>query len=402
MAMTIEELKTMIGEIVGKSFADQWEEHSAKTREQNAKEIGKYGQLILGQGGASPAPAEKAMKFARFARALAAGSGNRQSAAEFAKEKWKDIAISAALQESTLEDGGVLVIPEISRDVIDILRATAVVRSLGARSVPMNNGTFSIPFKKTSTTANYVGENQAATTSAPTTGMLTLTAKKLVTVTPVSNDLLSDADIDADVFVRDDIVENMRVKEDVTFLRSDGTQNTPKGMRYWAPSGNVFARTQAGSASTLAEVVADLGKMVRLVQEANVPMTKPGYVFSPRTYWFLMTLLDSNGNFVFKDELMRGTLFTFPFRSTTSIPNNLGSGTDESEVMFADFNSLIIGETKAITISAYEGGAYQEGGAVVSGISTDQTVIKGTARHDFGARYRGAEISVLTTVDWGA
>jgi HK97 family phage major capsid protein len=141
---------------------------------------------------------------------------------------------------------------------------------------------------------------------------------------------------------------------------------------------------------------------VRLLEEANVPMTRAGWIMTPRSKWHLMTLLDSTGNKVFWDEMMLGTLFTFPYRTTTQIPNNLGAAGNQSEIYLAEFPSLIIGENTQLLIDVFPGGAYHDGSSVVSGISSDQTVIRTIARHDFGARYRGKEIAVITAVDWAA
>jgi HK97 family phage major capsid protein len=396
----MDELKAMIKDAIGKEMSDKWEEVVAKAKEANAKDPAYVAAMMAGKDPNEPKAGEKGIKFARFVRALAAGGGRRDMAAEWAKDKLHDDIVASALRESSFEEGGALVLPEFASEIIELLRAKTVVRALGARSVPMRGGTFSIPYQKTSTTAYYVGEGVAPSVSKPTLGMLTLTAKKLITITPVSNDLIADASYDADSFVRDDILQNMRVKEDATFLRGLGVESTPKGIRYLTDSSHIFARTKAGSASTLAEVFADLGKMIRVVEEANVPMEKCGWAMAPRTKWFLMTLLNSNGIPVFRDEMLRGTLLTFPFKTTTSIPTNLGTGSNESELYFADYNSILIGETKNISLATYEGGAYQDGDNVISGISTDQTVVKATARHDIGMRFRGLEASVLTTVDW--
>ena len=122
---------------------------------------------------------------------------------------------------------------------------------------------------------------------------------------------------------------------------------------------------------------------------------------TPRTKAGLMRQRDGNGNFVFRDEMLGGTLMGFRYETTTQIPTNLGGPGNQTELYFADFGSLVIAESSSLQVSVYEGGAFNDGTGVVSGISTDQTVLRAIARHDFGARQRGNEISVLTEVDWG-
>jgi len=100
--------------------------------------------------------------------------------------------------------------------------------------------------------------------------------------------------------------------------------------------------------------------------------------------------------------MLRGTLLGFRYETTTQIPNNLGGGGNESEVYFVDFSSVIIAESSTLQVSVFEGGSFDDGtGNIVSGISTDQTLIRSIARHDLGCRQRGAEVSVIDEVTYG-
>jgi len=169
---------------------------------------------------------------------------------------------------------------EYSREIIELLRAKAVVRSLGAMSIPMNSGSLTMPKQTGSGTAYYIGENQDITPSQQTFGQIQMSAKKLAALTPISNDLIRDASPNADMLVREDLLAVMALREDLAFIRDDGTENKPKGMRYWADSNNVLPRTQDSGANTLATVTADLAKAVSLIEEANVPMTRMDWIMS--------------------------------------------------------------------------------------------------------------------------
>lgn len=390
--MTKQDVDQLIRDIVGEELAKLRKELEQVNRRWT-------NGLMYGEPAPKKEP-EKGTRAARYLRALAAAKGDPERAAKLAA-KWGDEELSKALSESDFAEGGAIVPDEYVAEVIDLLTAKAVVRSLGVQTAPMNSGSLTMPYLSSGSTASYVGENENITKSQQQFGQLQLSAKKLAALVPISNDLLRDASPSADTIVRNDMVRSMALREDLAFIRDDGTQNKPKGMRYWADAGNVFARTQSGVESTLAEITADLGKAVRLLEEANVALDRPGWIFTPRTKWHLMTIRDGNGNLVFEPEMRGGTLLTYPYRTTTQIPNNLGAG-DESEVYFADFSGLLIGENTQLIIDVFAGGAYYDGAQVVSGISTDQTVIRAIARHDFGARYRGKEIVVITNVDWGA
>ena len=349
----------------------------------------------------------RGLALARYVRALAAAKGDPSGAAALVKswlDKTKselDEYISKALSETSFEGGGALVPDQFVADLIPLLRDRAVVRAMGATVLPMNSGSMTLPRQTAGATAYYVGELQNVMPSQPAFGQIQLSAKKLRALVPVSNDLLRDAALNADMIVRDDMVTVMALREDLAFLRGDGTQNQPRGIRYSVNSGHVFARTKAGATVTLDEVTADLARCVRLLEEASIPMIRPGWIMTPRTKWFLMTLRDGNGNLVFAPEMRQGTLMGFPFRATSQIPNTLGAGTNESEIYFGDFAQFVIGENTQLLIDVWPGGAYFDGTQVVSGISTDQTVIAATARHDCALRHDKA-FAIITAVDWGA
>ncbi|MDI6872094.1 MAG: phage major capsid protein [Bacillota bacterium] len=387
MGMTVEELREMVKSIV----AEAVEPLQKQTTDWMAK-------ILAGASQPKPErPEDKGLKAARYLRALAAGKGDPERAARYVAQKWGDEALVKALNETNLAEGGALVPPEYVAELIELLRGRTVVRSLGATVLPMNSGSATIPKLTGGATASYVGESSNITKSQPSTGQLQLSAKKLAALVPTSNDLLRDSSPAADTVVRDDLVSALALREDLGFIRDDGTAPKPKGMRYWAPAGNLVAST----GTTLAAITADVAKMVNLLESANVRFLRPGWIMTPRSKWFLWQLLDSNGNPVFRAELNQGKFLTFPFRTSTQIPNNLGVGTNESEVYLADFADMVIGENTELIIDVSTEAAYHDGTNVVAAFSRDETVMRAIARHDFGARHEES-IAVLTGVTWGA
>ena len=343
-------------------------------------------------------PPEEGILAARYLRLLAAGKGDPSRAADVAKG-WGDTYMAKSLNESVFSAGGALVPEEFMNELIPLLRAKTVVRTLGATSIPMNRGSLTMPFQNAGSTANYIGELQNIPPSQPAYGQLTLSAKKLVNLVPISNDLLADSSFSVDALVRDDMVRSMSLREDIAFIRDTGAANTPRGLRFWAPAANVNA---ANPLNTLATITDDLFAAILILENANIPLDRAGWMFTPRTKSGLMRLRDGNGNFAFKDEMLRGTLLGFRYETTTQIPNNLGGGGNESEVYFVDFSSVIIAESSTLQVSVFEGGSFDDGtGNIVSGISTDQTLIRSIARHDLGCRQRGAEVSVIDEVTYG-
>lgn len=359
---------------------------------------------------ASPLPAQPAepvapgIQFARVTQALIHGNMDQRAAADWAERTYGADAgqIVANLEQSTDTKGGFLVDTVYSRDFIGLLRPRVVVRSMGARVVPMPEGNLSLRKKTGGTQASYVGERQNIPATGLTVGVNTLAAKRLAALVPISNQLLRRASQEVDALVRDDLVEGVAVKEDQQFLRGTASTVAPAGLLNLAAAGNKF---DAADLSALTEkpaiiqaVRGDLSKLRLKLMNANIPMSKPGYIVSPRTIEFLANLTDANGVKVFP-EVDEGRIGIYPYAVTTSVPDNLGAGGDASEIYFADFDQVLIADTYRVTIASSEEASYHDGTEWRSAFQTDETLIRIIEEHDLGTRYDAA-IAVLGAVKW--
>lgn len=346
------------------------------------------------------------LRFGRFVRVLALGAKSHRSPQDIALawgDKWLaddiDKALQQKLTEGTLAAGGAIVPNEYINEVIELLRSEAVMRLAGATILPMRTGSMTIPRQIGAATATYTGEKALITESNLSLDDLAMTGKKLTALTPLSNELLADSDPAVDKLVRDDLVAVMALREDLAFLRDDGSVNKPKGLTNQMATANKFDRGQASAPSTLAEINADLFKAVRQPKAANIKLRRGAWIGTTRTMFGLMQQLDSNGNYVFRDEMLGGKLLGWPIFEENQIPENLKAG-DETELYFAEMTECIIGDVMDLAIEVFPNGAYHDGSAVVSGISTDQTVVRAISRHDFGLRHPEAA-SLIEAIDWG-
>jgi HK97 family phage major capsid protein len=66
---------------------------------------------------------------------------------------------------------------QFSTDIIELLRPSAVVRSLDPSTMPMPMGSVKIPKITQGATAAYIGENANVTKSEEKTGQLTLASR---------------------------------------------------------------------------------------------------------------------------------------------------------------------------------------------------------------------------------
>lgn len=385
----IEQLREMVKSVVNAELAP--------LREQQATSFAK---LIAGRSSLSAQDREKGLTASRVIRAIVFGAGSKTGLAgalKHAKERWDDPVVEKALSSSDPSAGGFLLSEETSTDLIEVLRPMGAVTSLSPRFVSLDSGLLQIPKVTTGSSGGWIGENTNAPATQPVFGQAVLVAKKYSSLVPISNDLIRRSSTAAEEFIRDDLTADIASATDLEYIRGDGTAGTPEGLRNLAASGNVVA---ANGTVNLANVTIDLGKALQGLMDNNVKMIRPGWIFNARQWRYLYTVQTTTGAYAFKPEMDQNTLFGFPFRITSQIPNTLGGGT-ESEVYFADFADIVIGQGTNILIDASTEAAYHDGSNVVAAFSLDQMVIRAIIETDIITRH-AESIFVLTTVKWGA
>lgn len=346
------------------------------------------------------APTKPGVAMAQMVRLMVQAGGDQRAAAELAKAGGYGVDVHMALSTVTPGSGGVLVPENFSTSVIESLRPKSVVRRMGAVSLPLNNGNLSLPRITGNTTVVYLGTEEDISVTDMQFADLKLTAKKAAAIVPISNDLLAHAGVNPriDAQVSSDLATSMGLSEDLHFIRGAGTGDLPKGMRYWAPAGNVLA---APAGATLANVDTYLGGMMLRLEAANVDLAGCGWIMAPRVLRWLQALRDGNGNKAFP-EIDSTMLKGYPVALTTQVPVNLGAGTNETEIYFVNFADCYIGEDAALSIAISTEASYKDaGGNVVSAFQRDQTLIRVISKHDFGPRHVES-IAVGTGITWGA
>jgi HK97 family phage major capsid protein len=323
-------------------------------------------------------------KVARFAMAIAAAENNMDDAAKFAENEIGDKEVAMAISTAS-NSGGALIPENIASEIIELLRPKTVVRALGAQSVPLVNGNLTIPRITGGATSNYKGENNAQNAEGGSTDDVKLSAKTQMSIVPMSNELIGKAGFRVESIFLNDMISAIANRQDKAWLRDDGTNDTPTGFRKVATdSGRTIAWT--GTAD-LATIDAYLDSLILGLMNSDSNMIMAGWALAPRSFMKLQGLRDGNNNKVYP-EMANGFLKGWPIKHTTNIPVNLGAGTDETEIYFADWNDVIIGETDEFTIDFSREATYNDAsGTLVSAYSKNQSVLRVVTGNDVGFRH---------------
>jgi HK97 family phage major capsid protein len=320
------------------------------------------------------------------------------------KKKYElDESIKKSLQASSFSAGGALIPENMSSELIELLRPATVVRRMGARVIDNPTGRLDIGRQNSGATSGWIGEGEAIVPSQPSFGRLVLTGKKLATFVPISNDLLNQVPMGMEDFVGNDMLLSHAVAEDSAYIRSLGTENKPTGIRYLVDQANNVIAT---AGTTLAQIDEDLTTAMYRVIDANVVGQRAGWLMHPRTFLYLMTLRDASGagagtgGYAFMDMLARGELLGAPIGLTTSIPKNLGGGT-ETELYYGLFDQLLIGETGEVRMESSNSAGYVQSATQHNAFQEDETVLRLIHKVDSKLRHNRA-FSVVTGITWGA
>ena len=277
-------------------------------------------------------------------------------------------------------DGGILIPEAYVNEVIPLLRAKSVVQMLGARTIPMENGNLTIPRQTEASTAGYVGELRSPKKSNPRYGALKLSAKKLVGIVEISNDLLRSASLDADALVRDDAITTMALAQDRAALMGKGTEFEPRGVLE-----NADVQKIAVNGVVTKTLV---GEMLAKLVAANVDIQKLGWAFNGQVWGALYNFTDAQDRFIFRDALDKGQLNGHTVGVSNQLPADGSNKT--SSIILGDWSQLLIGEQTSMQVDVFDQAALVENGDVLSAMSRDTTFLRLLSIHDIGLRQPSA------------
>ena len=351
---------------------------------------------------------KRGVKAARFVLGLMHARYNKVSmekAADFISNRFGDDLVARALVSNITGEGGALIPQDFMADLIELLRASTAVRGANPMEVGMPMGNLTIPRLAGGATASYQYETDDIAISQERFDDVNFNAKKLTAMVPVSNDLIRRSPIGVEEVVRDDLVQTIARKEDVQFLRGDGTQKGPVGMRYLALAANVItvasmpATPQPGDAVTA--ILNGSSAAILALQNGMSRMIRPTWIMAPTVARFIATARDQVGNWYWKDEIENGRFEGYPVRLTQQIPTNLAISTytKGSEVYFVDMADFVIADTYNVVVDASDVAAYNDGTNIVSAFQRDQSLFRVIAEHDVNMRHLQS-LAVLLTQDW--
>lgn len=297
--------------------------------------------------------------------------------------------VRQALSADIGSTGGFLVPIQQLPEMIEQLKAKTVIEQAGATILPDLTGSpVHISRKTGNATASWITAGQTLTNTQQTFDQVSLSVKRLASFTQIDNLTLRLANPALDAVVERDLSSELALARDLAGIRGDGTAGQPVGVRF-APG--VSLQTISG---TQVPTVDDLQALVQTLDEANAPNLKRAWIMTPRTRRTLQAIVDASARPILTSQIdpspgQLNTILGNPMFVTTQIPNNLGGGTDESELYYGDWSEVLIGNWGAMEILASN--------VAGNALANDQTFVRAIMYTDIAVRH-GASFAVYTDV----
>ncbi|MFC3613564.1 phage major capsid protein [Lutimaribacter marinistellae] len=250
-----------------------------------------------------------------------------------------------ALSEGTDSAGGYTTPVELSAQLIDATRAASVCVRAGARTVPLTSDSNVIARVASDPVPAWRLEAGAVAESDPTFDAVTLAPKSLAVRMRISHELMQDS-LNLETELPRVVAAVMAAELDRVCLLGSGSAPEPRGVANTSGIGT----TAVGSALT------SYGNLVTArtgILSANCgPLT--AFVMHPRDEGTFTGLTATDDQPLMAPKAVA----EIPWLTTTSIPTDGGSGSDESTIIAGNFNRLLIGIRQEIRVEVLKLGSW--------------------------------------------
>ena len=297
----------------------------------------KYSSLFMG-GTASAKKQQKSVPpLVNLARAIKCldvfGRHDPERAEFYAKKYYEDISMAREFKamSATNPTAGGFLIPEVYLDeVIELLYSKTVIKELGARTIPLENGNLNIPRMTSGTRAMWGGEGRKIASTQPAFGNLRLSAKRLEAIVPQTRELLMSTKYSADELFAADLSRRMQLGLDWGALYGTGGEFQPTG--------------------------------------------------------YLKNIKTTTGDYIYRDEMNAGNFLGMPYKVSNQIPTDSKTGC--TEMFFGNWADLMIGDQMGLeTYTTLDGTWTDENGVQHNAFEENLTGTRALMYDDIGVRH---------------
>lgn len=231
-------------------------------------------------------------------------------------------------------------------EFIDMLRNASVAVGLGARVMGGLTGPVSFPSQTAGVSVSWVAENSGTDVTATnaTLSSVGLTPKTLQGTTAFSRQLMAQASMDVEAFIRQDLASAHALAWDVAVMHGTGSNNQPTGI-YAAGSVNAVAM---GGVPTFGKLI----DMITEVLKDNALAGSLAFATTPGMAGKLAQTViaaSTDTNMIWSGKLDNGTLAGYTARASNQVSSALGGGSEHG-LIFGNWSDALIGMWGALEL----------------------------------------------------
>ena len=243
--------------------------------------------------------------------------------------------------------GGYVLTPSVGAQIVDLARSASVAMAAGAQTLRMPTREMTIAKIASDPTSYWRAEGQAVTSADAALASVTLQAKTLAAIVPVSIELLEDAPNVAAI-LQQTLQKSLGQKLDEAILTGVGAENEPLGIRNHT---GVNAATGVGTPTDWSDITAAVSAI--LADNYAGELSGLAWVAHPRDGATYDGLQDT------ANQPLQLTPWAAALRRfyTTAMPSTEGGGSNESAGIVGDFSQVLVGmRTSGIVIRILDSG----------------------------------------------
>jgi HK97 family phage major capsid protein len=258
----------------------------------------------------------------------------------------------------------------LAAQFIDVLRAKTFVRRLGATVLSGLTGNIEIPRLTGSSSVGWVSENSALTPSDPTYDQVALTARHCGGITELSRTMLGSQSPDVEQLVRNDFARLLAKGVDDAAINGAGSP---------APTGILHNGSVAST--TITPTWADVLAMVATIQTADADDASLAWAMNGNGLKKLRSTLvagSTDSRMIMSDP---NNLVGYPAVTSSIVPNNGNSPSDQTTLILGAWDSLVIGfySELDVLLNPFESTAYIRGNVQIRAMMTADIQVRHAA-----------------------
>lgn len=244
-----------------------------------------------------------------------------------------------ALTSNVHSAGGALVGTDLlGSSLIELLRNAMFVMQMGARSLTGLVGDVAIPRQTGGATAFWLGQGAALTRTQQVVDQLGLTPHRLAASTAYDKQLLAQASVSVEAFVREDLTSVLALEKDRVAINGTGSAGEPMGII------NTTGLSTPVTFGTAAQpLFTDVIKFETNLAASNADRGRLGYLVRPEVRgWLKGTPKFTNtGTPIWENDMVNG----YPARATNQMPSATVNTT-----IFGRWDDLIVADWDGLDV----------------------------------------------------